>query len=477
MKVVISFICLLWLVVGPLQAGQRIIQIGGGNRIDNSQGQIEDNVIWLSKILKKSSNNVANFFAAGDGGVKDVSLYGDLREGSPMEVLARVFDGGDASRLLFKSNDVPELSGSMRKDEIVNSLSALLDGVESGQDILLIYNGHGGNDDDDVRLNTLKIWGDERLTVPEMDEILDHAPGDATVRFVFPQCYSGAFYHLIFEDPYSDKLSAQTRCGFFSESAYEQSEGCALSTNKDEYRDYSTYFFAPLNGETRSGGALPLSADMNQDGVVSYRESHLYALMVGESKDLSRSSSEMYLESWVPWYLRWESSAENRDSEYWKIAEYVAQKHALSMDGKVLGKTKQRVQGSIDSVVMRQKEHLEKIAELSSVIKEEIVLKWPEVLHPYTQSYIDLIKVSLQEIAADVGRLPAYAELVGLQDDLARLNQEELNLQRDKAQIDKILRLKNLARLEKQFERFAGGREKQSYRRLLDCEKGAFFRL
>ena len=476
MKGVISLFCALWFTVGALQADQRIIQIGGGNRIDNSQGQIEDNVIWLSKILKKSSSDVANFFAAGNGGVKDVSLYGGPREGSPMDVLARVFDGRDASRLAFKSNDVPDLSGSMRKDEILSSLSVLLDKAEPGRDILLIYNGHGGNDDDDVRLNTLKVWGDERLTVPEMDKILDRAPGNATVRFIFPQCYSGAFYYLIFEDPYSDKLSGQTRCGFFSESAYEQSEGCALSTNKDEYRDYSTYFFAPLNGETRSGSALPVSADRNQDGVVSYRESHLYALMVGESKDLSRSSSEMYLESWVPWYLRWES-VENRESEYWKIAEYVAQKHALSMDGKVLGKLKKQLQGSIDSVMMRQKEYLTKLAKLSSEIKDEIVLKWPEVLHPYTKSYIDLINGNLKEIVADVERLPAYSELVELQDALARLNQEELGLQRDKAQIDKILRLKNLARLERRFERFAGDREKQAYRRLLDCEKGAFFRL
>jgi len=476
MKGVCLFVLPLLVVMQTALAGQKIIQIGGGYNIDASQGQIEDNVIWLSQILKKSSDDVENFFAAGDGKglVKDVSLYAVAVSDSGMEALARIFDSGDANRLIFKSNDVPEVVGSMRKDEIVNALSMRLKDIEKSQDILLIYNGHGNYGNEDIRLNSIKIWGDEQINIAEMDGILDHAPDDATVRFVFPQCYSGGFYYLIYSDPWSDKLASQNRCGFFAESPYDKSEGCSLSTNKDEYRDYSTYFFAPLNGATRNGDPLPVSADMDQDGAVSYRESHLYALMVGESKDLSRSTSEMYLESWVPWFVRW-GYEENKESIYWKIAEYLSKVHGLSMDGKVLAQSKSRIQGAIASVIVEQEARLAEIENLASDIKNIIVLRWPEVLHPYTQSYINLINKERDEIADHIKGLSEYTQLVEAQDNLSRLSAEELELERAGAQIDKIVRMKQLAYLEKQFDRFADNHDKQAYQRLLGCENGTFY--
>ncbi len=471
-----GFLCIaLLLAGGAASADQKIIQIGGGNRIDNSQGQIEDNVIWLSGILKRSSDDVVNFFAAGKDAVKDVSLYGDTARDPHLEPITRVFDDRDAARLAFKSNQVPELSGSMVKEEVTPALERILDGVGEETDLLLIYNGHGGHNRQDERLNTLKTWRDGRLDVEEMDRILDRAPPQATVRFIFPQCYSGGFYYLIYDDPHSNRLASQNRCGFFAESPFEESEGCSLDTNKEEYRDYSTYFFAPLNGATRNGEPLPLNPDLDGDGAVSFRESHLYALMVGESKDLSRSTSEMYLEAWEPWYLRW-SREENRDSTYWKIAEYIAQSRRLGLDGWKLAAAKRRLQQAIDEVVRKQREHQDSIDEITEGIRGEVVLTWPEIEHPYTRGFLNLMQTQSAEVAAAIRELPDYARLVELQDGLSSLNAQELALERDKAQIDKIQRMKRLARLEKQFSRFAGDEEKGAFQRLLGCENGVFFR-
>ncbi len=475
MRVGPGILCLALFLGGVASADQKIIQIGGGNKIDNSQGQIEDNVIWLSDILKRSSDDVVNFFAAGGKSVMDVSLYGDVAKDPLLEPITRVFDDRDAARLEFKSNQVPDLSGSMVKEEVTPALESILDGLGGDTDLLLIYNGHGGRNREDVRLNSLKTWRDGRLNVVEMDRILDHAPPQATVRFVFPQCYSGGFYYLIYDDPHSRRIASQNRCGFFAESPYEESEGCSLDTNKEEYRDYSTYFFAPLNGATRNGEPLPVDPDFDGDGAVSFRESHLYALMVGESKDLSRSTSEMYLEEWEPWYVRW-SREENRLSTYWKIAEHVAKTHGLSMDGWALAKAKRQLQQSIDEVLRKQQEHEDSIDEIAESIRREVVLRWPETEHPYTRGFLNLMQTRAETVAAAIRELPGYARLVELQDDLDRLNAQELSLERDKAQIDKIQRMKRLARLEKQFSRFASDEEKSEFDRLVGCESGVFFR-
>ncbi len=476
MRISVGLLCLTLLITGSAWAERKIIQIGGGNRIDNSQGQIEDNVIWLSEILRRSSDDVVNFFAAGgEAAVKDVSLYGAKARDPLLEPITRVFDDRDAARLAFKSNRVPDLSGSMVEEEVTPALERILDGLGSDSDLLLIYNGHGGHNREDVRLNTLKTWRDGRLDVEEMDRILDHAPQDASVRFIFPQCYSGGFYYLIYDDPHASRIASQNRCGFFAESPFEESEGCSLDTNKEEYRDYSTYFFAPLNGATRNGEPLPVNPDLDGNGAVSFRESHLYALMVGESKDLSRSTSEMYLEAWEPWYLRW-SHEENRDSVYWKIAEYIARSRQLSLDGWELAKAKRRLQQRIDEVVRKQQEHEESIEAIAEGIRSEVVLKWPEVEHPYTRAYLNLMQSGAASVAAAIRELPDYSRLVELQNGLDRLSAQELALERDKSQIDRIQRMKRLARLERQFSRFAGDEEKGDYERLVTCEEGVFFR-
>jgi hypothetical protein len=57
---------------------------------------------------------------------------------------------------------------------------------------------------------------------------------------------------------------------------------------------------------------------------------------------------------------------------------------------------------------------------------------------------------------------PHYPELVAKQDRRAALEFEEIsNLDRDITQLDKILRLRNLARLQSQFERHATEEERR----------------
>ncbi|MCU7827489.1 MAG: hypothetical protein KZQ85_00325 [Candidatus Thiodiazotropha sp. (ex Myrtea sp. 'scaly one' KF741663)] len=453
-----------------------IIQVGGGNTISNSQGQIEDNVEWLSKILKKSSNTIKNYYAAGNTEEKDVAFFDDTDSTDLMQPLSRVFDFGDAHRLRFKINGVPELSGSTRKDELSKSILNLLNATDKESEILIVFNGHGDLNEDDVRYNTIKVWGDEKLDVGEVDGILDSAHAESLIRFVFPQCYSGGFYHLIYEDPESNELAKQNRCGFFAESPYDQSEGCSLNTNKEEYRDYSTYFFAPLNGATRNGQELPVSVDINNDGSVSYRESHIYALMVGESKDLSRSSSEMYLEEWTPWYLRWSSGNEDEKSIYWSIAEYLASKHDLGMDRQLLKNMKSEIQENIVNIKQLQQKTEENIEEVSSSIKLDIKKYWPELFHPYTLSYISTLNKDIETVSSYIQKHKDYPTLVSLQTDLTRFQGQELDYQRKKAQIDKITRMKLLARLTNYFSIYATDKEVEEYSRLLACENGVFFK-
>jgi hypothetical protein len=475
MKLVITLLYLSLLLSSANAEEMKIIQIGGGNNIESSQEQIEANVIWLSEILKRSGDDVSNYFASGSGNDKDVSTYRMAREGVSYEAIAKVFDSGDVNQIEYRHNIVPDLVGSMRKEDVVPALERELRGLRDAQDLLLIFNGHGGINSSDVRKNSIKIWKEERLNVADVDEILDAAPENATIRFVFPQCFSGGFYNLIYDTPYSTVMSKQNRCGFFSESAFDEAEGCSLGSNREEYRDYSTYYFAPLNGSTRTDEPLPINPDRNHDGMVSFQESHVYALIVSESKDLSRSTSEMYLEAWEPWYLRWSYGPTDKESIYWRIAEEISTRQGVPLDSSSILEKKQAVAERMARVLEEKERSSVLIEKISQQIRKDAKYLWPELENPYTDAYIRTINTHGRDIVLFLENHEEYADLIQQQEYLHQQEIMLLNLEREESNYDKLMRLKKLARIKWLFDRFASENEIAEYNRLNECEGGTFF--
>src|SRR5262245_36964525 len=169
------------------------------------------------------------------------------------------------------------------------------------------------------------------------------------------QCYSGAFASLIYDDPQTASGFRGNRCGFMSEAADRLAEGCGLSLEETEFRDYTTYFFAALGGRTRSGAPIEQrEVDRDGDGVVSFRESHFYALLNAHSADLSRSTSEQYLEDWSPWYLRWDSLAQASGSVYWSLAEELARSYGWDTQPAALSALRGRYASAADAADARR---------------------------------------------------------------------------------------------------------------------------
>jgi len=108
---------------------------------------------------------------------------------------------------------------------------------------------------------------------------------------------------------------------------------------------------------------------------------------------------------------------------------------------------------------------------LQKEIRKEIGLRWPEALSPYTLNFVQFLKKDLDATQDFILSHPRYPELVTKQDRHAALVHEEISsLDRDITQLDKILRLRNLARLQGQFERHATEEERGWYQRLQSCE-------
>ncbi|MCH2186602.1 hypothetical protein MK280_12095, partial [Myxococcota bacterium] len=153
---------------------------------------------------------------------------------------------------------------------------------------------------------------------------------------------------------------------------------------------------------------------------------------------------------------------------------YVARTRDLSLDGWALANEKRRVGRALDTVIRAQVQKAYSEHEMTQRIQAELMLAWPEIQEPYTPDFLALMEERHQEISEDITGNADYQRLIEMQNDLERLAQTKVLLERQITQIDKVVRMKNLARLEKGFERFASDEEKKQLERLLRCEEGLF---
>ncbi|ASJ70243.1 hypothetical protein [Granulosicoccus antarcticus] len=460
------------------------VLIGGGYNVHGSQGQIELNVKWVQSILETQNITVDTYFTDGDEPGADVHYVVVPEQGqSRTEPLARVFYDWVLENRRYREHSVPNVLGSTRRNELEPKLRDIIERTDD-QDLLLVYNGHGSQSMTTPDRVTLNLWDDTTLTARELHEMLE--PRTAPFRFVFTQCYSGGFHRLAYKESQKGlELNSTPRCGFTAESAYRLAEGCSASIDTDDYRDYTTYFFAALAGEDRNGQATSHNPDANKDGITTLREAHLYTLEQAVSTDLSRSTSEDYLDQWQPWYLRWlPSPAILPDNEYSRMFAQLASQYEIDTPvgtaavdtaagaapaaiRQKLALNDQQQQATIEQRHLLENQIGRKQIELQLALMQH----WPELMGPYTGAYQTLASNgSLLLIADQISQMPDYSSLVEAQTQFADLDLELLEQERLGTQLHKLIRLRQLALLKQQISEYGSNQEQLDYHSLVACE-------
>jgi hypothetical protein len=214
------------------------------------------------------------------------------------------------------------------------------------------------------------------------------------------------------------------------------------------------------------------AVDRDGDGRASFREAHLYALATAHSFDLPRATSEEYLTSWTPWFLEWDASIDGSASVYWSIAEEVAARYGWSTSVDALETRRGDFLNARARVRADQRTGHARELFLQATLRNMLVTRWPELAHPYSSAYHELIAEQWPDIARYLHNDVRYAELVELQMRGAALKRELVDIRRHVAQIDKIYRLRNLARLERAMGVFGSPNEQSDYAALVQCENG-----
>ena len=462
-KFLILFVSLPWLAYADTQA----VLIGGGYKLESSQGQIEENVRWLQQVLPNHVKSLDVFFGSGaDDKIHDVVYWdNNARNSDQRNPLADVLDSPASEWIRYKHNQVAPNLGTAEKSNLESKLGAYLSQIKSNN-FLLVYNGHGGYGGlHKTHLNTLLLWNNTELNVGEFRNLLDKTPKNVTSRFVLTQCYSGGFYDALIRN---NKV-VPNRCGFMADAENLEAEGCELGINKDDFRDYTTYFFAALNGKTRHNETLLFNPDRDNNQKISFHEAHFYALEAAFSSDLSRSTSEIFLERWQPWHVRWQS-ASIQNNDYGLLAKSVATRYSIQLDQ--LSNQRSAKENELAGIQSQKQSNAEKIKSLQKKLLNQLTLEFPFLSHPFTSSYTSNIAQQENLIKQRIRELADYPMLVEELVTMEKLLTQELAKKREITQIEKVRRLQRLANLENAFNRFASSEQKRDYQSLVDCEKG-----
>lgn len=450
--------------------------VGGGPRPEDSGAQIEANVRWGISALEELAPDAAIhvYFANGleDGPSVQEEIPHDPGAGGG-DALLRVFGDVRGDGTTCRRHRVPDVVGSTSADVLGPALADGLSELGTGDQALIVYNGHGTWEQDRGE-NALRLWGESRLSVRQFEALLSRADPAVPVRFVFTQCFSGAFERAVHPGAADVMdLAPGSRCGFFAESEDRESEGCSASLAIGEYRDYTTYFLAALSGTTRQGERVGATTDLDGDGRITPFEAHLYALAYAQNGDLPRSTSEVFLERWEPWYVRWLGTNRLPDNEYGRVSQILAERNGFPTSPSALGRALQRRRHQLtlqgDSLRGVEASLTARIETIQSRIRADLTVDWPDL---EDESPVGReTEARFRGVAADARTHPLFSELIEGQNELVEVQRQLIAVDRDIGQIEKLRRTRHLARLMDAFTRLASRERRSEFDHLRSCEE------
>ena len=276
----------------------RWIIAGGGALPESNQVSIEQD-LGLALRLVEGSPGVLLF--AGGPGTRTVQVQRDAEELEAEDpvvmALADLFSprGGRGAR--YRPTTLP-VAAEASASSLLRALTQALAAPGAGP--LFLYVAGHGDAGAAPRDNTIALWGQSRLSVAELAEVVD--TGARPLALVLTTCFSGGFAELAFAGADPVKGAAMTpRCGLFASTWDLEASGCDPNPDRRAQEGYGLHFLAALRGHDRDGESLPVAElDLDEDGRISLLEAHTRARIAARGIGVPTTTSERWLREVAP---------------------------------------------------------------------------------------------------------------------------------------------------------------------------------
>ncbi len=485
--------CCLLLLLGlssTVRAADHFLTIGGGNNAGNNQVSLEKNVLFLERYLAAAGLGAAPhevLFSDGSAGERDIE-FDDPKAEPPKvnQLLARVFNHEQGLYSQYRVHAIPQLWGAANRASIGKWFDTIGTKIPDGDRLLIYFTGHGGHGNP-ARNTNFALWHESSMSVNEFGGLLDRLHPKVTVVLVMVQCFSGGFADVIYNNTDPAKgLSSRPRCGFFATTFDRTAAGCTPDIDEDDYHDYSTSFWAALHGQTRTGKTVP-NPDYDGNGRVSLAEAHAYALISSDTVDISNKTSDEFLRRFSSLDRKGRGGLITADVDYdqlLKLAEPADRAVLTGLAEHLHMESPNRVQSArvmATGIELRRKflgtrkERLVKDHDaLRPVLQTLLRNRWPELDNLFNPQATRLIQSEGEQMIRLVESAPQYVPFHKQEEDLDKVENESLDLERKWVKCQRFIRTAENVALAANLPSLATPEMQQRYHQLLGAENTQF---
>lgn len=491
------------------------LTIGGGYETTANQLSLERNVIFQQSVLASQRPDRPSYdvwFADGKDPHPDLQCRDPkFEENCPLarRLLAELLGDAESADLVYRNNEVPNLTGPADLKQVKQHFADLATEVKAGDRVIIYAAAHGGKGrrrgrrDSQTKPNpyntTIYFWNNEQLSASDFAGWLDRFPKDVQVVLVMVQCYAGGFAHEIFDHADSTAgLSDHARCGFFAQLYDRSAAGCTPDANEADFEEYSGCFWGALAGKSRDGKVIA-DADFDKNGQISFAEAHSYAVIQSDTIDVPVRTSEALLKQYSKLGDATKKTSAKKDDEPKSDDPNLV---ALSGSLKTLAagcrpdqravieqlsaKLGIKTSATVEDVQQKLRQAEEKLDSANSksntatrtrrnalkAVQNEIYEDWPELQSEWAPLAVELATDRADEFVNRVQKLPDYATLGYAKKREAELIKTSMQLERDKARVERLLRACETAALAANLAKVAKPEIVERYEALIRMEEG-----
>lgn len=390
------------------------LTIGGGYSASGNQVSLEKNIQYLQRVMagldrKDAPHDI--YFADGDHEGRDLQFMDKDFKIPKINLYLAEFAGSTKGLWnQYRNHDIA-VDGPSKSAEVKKWFDTKGKKLSAEKDRLMIYfTGHGGRGEKKSPHNTIMyLWQDVNFRVNQFVAELDKLPEDLPVTMVMVQCYSGGFANIIFKEGDPKKgLSDHNRAGFYATVHSRVAAGCTPDINEANYREYSTYFWEALYGESRIGEKVE-KPDYNGDGETSYSEAHAYTILNSRTIDIPVKTSDAFLRHFSKTKNEKKDKKQveglwTADSNYCDLLELAGPNEKavleglskqLNLSGDNRGKATRDLAKKIDDTKKNLKKEEDKLRGEQRTLKTNLAklikAAWPETASPYHPMTLKLL--------------------------------------------------------------------------------------
>ncbi|MGB7324555.1 MAG: hypothetical protein WBD31_06770 [Rubripirellula sp.] len=457
-------------------ANDHFLTIGGGYAASGNQVSLEKNVLLFQRVIKATyatktglpSPIADTYFADGNDPASDLQVIDPASIPEANRWMAELFGDTNDLGLSYRNHQVPGTRDAATADNVRRWFDRASNNIQSGDRLFVYVTAHGTpSSNDEKPFDTeIALWENSSLKMSEFSSLLDKLPDDLDVVVVMVQCYAGGFSRFCYVSGDPKKgLTKQRRVGFFATVHDRPAAGCTPDVDETNYVEYSTYFWAALQGVDRSGNPIE-RPDYDNDGRVGFNEAHAYTVINAATIDIPLTTSSEYLSIHSRFAGERDSDAEfdllENDEAYslvlplgtpaqQAILEGLSSRLGLDSEDRitVAWEAGQPQRGRRRSRATRSDADVE-LETIRKRIKSDLTKRWPELANVMNPVAIELVTNRANEFVKTIKQHPKYARMVKLMDqnDTA-MNQEERRAMHMRfiRVVDDVVLAENLRRL------------------------------